>query len=91
MRKVVVHELLNMGCKKECSMNPASVSNEVQISRRVRGVRDAWSPHERRRRAIEGRRRFEQFMQLLSNPNDNEIWAAGALTAADLDRITHGS
>jgi len=64
-------------------------SKKVQISRRAQGVRASWSPGERLRRKIKGRRRIEQFMRLISRPNnDNEIWAAGALTVADFERLS---
>jgi len=64
-------------------------SNKVQVSRRARDVRDSWTPHERRRRKMEGRRRSEQFVRLISPPsNDHEIWAAGALTVADFERLS---
>jgi hypothetical protein len=73
-------------------MNPGSVTSRLQISNRVRDVRDSWSPSERRRRAVQGRTRFEQFVDLISHPgNDSEIWAAGALTAVDLERLIHAS
>jgi len=68
-------------------MNAARFSDNALISRRVRDVRDSWTPGERRQRADEGKRRFEQFVQLIDNPGADEIWAGGALTAADFERI----
>ena len=69
-------------------MDAVGLSSKARILRRVRNVRDSWSLGERRRRAVEGRRRLERFVRLFSDPTvDREIWAAGALTAVDFERL----
>ena len=69
-------------------MDATGLSGKAKILCRVRNVRDSWSPSERRRRAVKGRRKFKQFVRLIADPIvEGEIWAAGALTSVDFERL----
>jgi hypothetical protein len=58
------------------------------IPRRASEVRATWSPHERQQRAMEGRRRFQEFLSLICNPDpSHNIWAVGAPAGVDLQRV----
>jgi hypothetical protein len=58
------------------------------IPRRAGDIRTAWSPHERRLRATEGRRRFQEFLGLVGlSDSDPDIWAVGAPAGVDLQRL----
>jgi len=55
----------------------------------VRDIRAAWSPCERHLRAAEGRHRVQNFLDLIAElPSEPEIWAVGAPTASDLNRLS---
>ena len=71
------------------TMNHAtSPKPESTIAKRVRQIRDRWSPQERLRRAEVGRRRSLEFMRrIIEVPVEPEIWAVGALGDEDLRRI----
>ncbi len=54
----------------------------------MREIQSRWSPQERRQRAAEGRRRIQEFLQMVGEtPAADEIWAVGALANDDLERL----
>ncbi len=60
----------------------------VDVARSVREIRSTWTSTEREHRAKAGQRRREQFVAWLrSSTVVPEVWATGALTAADLQRL----
>lgn len=66
----------------------ALTTQRVTISRRASEIRAAWSTRQRRQRATEGRRRFEELLRLIVGLDcDCEVWAVGALAFVDLQRI----
>lgn len=62
--------------------------DSVSVSRRVRDVRAGWSPRERCQRAHQGRCQLQEFLTLIAESDaEPEIWAVGALTDTDLQRL----
>jgi len=52
------------------------------ITSRLRMLHGKWTPQDRRRRAVKGRRKAA-----ISAPCEPEIWATGSLMAIDLQRL----
>ncbi|MBL8828020.1 MAG: hypothetical protein JNM18_13665 [Planctomycetaceae bacterium] len=70
-------------------MKTLAVSNRVvNVAQSVREIRSTWTSTEREHRARAGQRRREQFVAWLQSAAIvPEVWATGALTAADLQRL----
>lgn len=57
------------------------------ITSRLGMLHSKWTPQERRRRAMEGRRKAAHFLRMIRVPQEPEIWATGSLMAIDLHRL----
>ena len=58
------------------------------VASQMEEIRGSWSPEERRRRAVRGRKRQEELLDLLEGvPNDPDHWAVGAPAIGDLQRL----
>ena len=70
-------------------MRTAAFSNSrIDLRPDMREIQAGWSAQERRARAQEGRRRMQEFLNLVEcPPADPEIWAVGALADDDLLRL----
>ena len=57
----------------------------------MREIQSRWSPAVRRERAQAGRRRIQEFLELVSvsdtQADDDEVWAVGALGDDDWQRL----
>jgi hypothetical protein len=61
--------------------------NRKTLSRRLSSIRTSWTLAARRRRAANGERRFEEFLELAGLTADHDAQAVGALTLADIKRL----
>lgn len=70
-------------------MRTAAFSNsKIDLLPGMRKIQAGWSPQERHARAVEGRRRIQEFLRLVDGASaDPEIWAVGALADDDLQRL----
>ena len=59
------------------------IQERNSIRQRVRDTQAGWSPHERRRRAEEGRRRRAVLFSLIAGTDPEEVWAVGAPVVDD--------
>ena len=57
------------------------------ITSRLRMLHSKWTPQDRRRRAVEGRRKAVSLIRLIKAPQEPEIWATGSLMEIDLQRL----
>lgn len=63
-------------------------TRNAKVDARLREIRAAWSVDTRKRRAEIGRRRAREFMQIMQHAAaDPELWAVGAPTWDDLERM----
>ena len=70
------------------------IQRRSSIQPGMREVQQRWTPAIRQERAQEGRRRMQEFLELLSTANasdsqgnDEELWAVGALGDGDWQRL----
>jgi hypothetical protein len=63
-------------------------SGKAAIAWRIRNVRELWSSSQHHQRALEGQRQAGELARLIAQAiPEPEIWATGALTTADLQRL----
>ena len=68
---------------------PRTVTSPKQstVTSRLRVLHSKWTPQDRRRRAVEGRRKAANLLYVIKVPQEPEIWATGSLMAIDLHRL----
>lgn len=65
-----------------------TISRESFVARHLEEAQARWSPEERRQRAVLGRRRTQELMQLIDGaPSEGDLWAVGSVGADDLARL----
>lgn len=71
-------------------MSTATLSSKpLEIARRTRRIRDAWTSQERAHRARITAQRLNDLVAALTNQvAGDDIWAVGSLTPADLRRVS---
>lgn len=61
----------------------------ISILRNATAIRSAWTPEERRRRAVSAKRFSTVLSRMIADPeaDDDECWAVGAPTGLDLELL----